>query len=182
MSAYTTIARPYAKAAFEYAVEKNAIAEWEFFLKVAGMIVRDQRMHAVLQNPQLDKTAKLKLLSEMCALIVKRNHHKEQNNLLALLAEYNRFFVIPELAGLFNKLVKQHDNTVDVTVTSAFTFSTEQQQKLRKALEIRLGKRIKMEVTENKSLIGGAIIRAGDFVIDGSIQSKLKRLRKAVSY
>jgi len=182
MSAYTTIARPYAKAAFEYAVEKNAIADWGFFLKIAGTIVRDRRVHVLLQNPQLDKAAKLKLLTEMCSLVIKHNHHKEQNNLLALLAEHNRFFVIPELVGIFNELVKQHDNTVDVLVTSAFAFSTEQQQKLRKALEIRLGKRIKMEVTENKNLIGGAIIRAGDFVIDGSIQSKLKRLRKAVCY
>lgn len=181
MSAYSTIARPYAKAAFEYAIEKNALAEWGSFLKNAAMVVQDQRIQALLQNPQLDKAAKLKFIAEICALVIKHTIDKEQNNLLALLAEHHRLLVLPDLAGLFNTLVKQYDNSVDVTVVSAFAFSTEQQHKLQKALEIRLGKQIKMKLTENKNLIGGAIIRAGDFVIDGSVQSKLIRLRKAVS-
>lgn len=185
MSVYTTIARPYAKAVFEYAVEKNAVAEWGMFLQKAGLVVRDKRIQLLLQNPHIDMNARLNILRDLCRGSENdanaNNSGNAQNNLLAVLAKFNRLLVIPDLAGLFNELVKQFHNTVDVTVTSAFNFSAEQQKQLQKALEIRLGKQVTIEIVEDKNLIGGAIIRAGDFVIDGSVLGKLKRLRKAVN-
>lgn len=177
MSIYTRIARPYAKAAFEYAAEKKEIVAWNEFLEKAGMIVKDRQIQALLRNPKIDTSAKLNLIINLCNC----NDNNEQKNLLAILAKHHRLIVIPYLVSLFKELVEQHDNTVDVMITTAFAFSVEQQKKLQEALKIRLGKTIHIKIVEDKKLIGGVIIQAGDLVIDASVQGKLKRLCKLLN-
>lgn len=174
MADYTTLARPYAKAAFEYAAEKNAIASWGLCLKRASFIVKDERINKLLLNPLLERRDKLDLLVSICD----GKLDSEQRNLFALLADFNRLLVVPKIADLFELLVKDHEQMVDVEVTSAFGLDELEKDKLQKALQIRLNKQVSMTLKEDANLIGGAIIRAGDFVIDGSILGKLTKMRK----
>lgn len=177
MSAYTTIARPYAKAAFEYAVEKSAVPGWGLFLQRLAYVVSDERVKQLLKNPQVDTGDKLKFLTDLAG----NDANQDQKNFLAVLARYNRLLSMPALAKLYDAFAKKYENMIDVDVTSAFALDDAEKQNLQKALEIRLGKQIAMALNEDNTLIGGAVIRAGDFVIDGSTRGKLKRLRKLLT-
>lgn len=177
MSAYTTIARPYAKAAFEYAAEKNAIANWGMFFQRLAFIVKDDRVKTLLQDPRVDIKAKLDFLTDLAGADI----NQDQKNFLSVLAKYNRLLSMPALAKLYDTFAKTHEGMVDVTVTSAFALNDMEKENLQKALEIRLGKHIAMTLYEDNTLVGGAVIRAGDFVIDGSTRGKLKRLRKLLT-
>lgn len=176
MSVFTTIARPYAKAAFEYAVEKNTIASWGMFFQRMAYVVRDNRVKSLLQNPQIEEKDKL----DFIIYLASSEATNDQRNFLAILSKFRRLLALPALAKLYDAYAKQHENMMDVEVTSAFPLSEIQKSNLQKALEIRLGKRISMAILEDKALIGGVIIHAGDFVIDGSTLGKLKRLQKTL--
>jgi F-type H+-transporting ATPase subunit delta len=174
MSAYTTIARPYAKAAFEHAAKQNTIAIWSAFFQRLAFIVEDERVRVLLQDPRVDEKNKLDLLVDLAGA----GANQDQKNFLSILAHYKRLLSVPALAKLYDTFAKEHENIVDVEVMSAFALNDTEQHNLQKALEIRLGKKIAITLSEDNRLIGGAVIRAGDFVIDGSTLGKLKRLRK----
>ncbi len=177
MSGYLTIARPYAKAAFEYACEHEAIADWGLFLQRLDFVVRDERAADFLSNPQILKQQKVEFLEFLAGDKIS----PEQKHFLKILAQYGRILCLPALADLYDQYAKKQQNLLDVEVSTPYPLDESEKQNLQKALEIRLGKSIAMSVIEDKDLIGGAVIRAGDFVIDGSIRAKLKRLRKLLT-
>ena len=100
--------------------------------------------------------------------------------MLKLLLEYGRVNALPEIADHFDALKAEVENTVDVTVTSAVPMSAEQQQAVKTALQARLGRNVSLSTEIDESLIGGAVIRAGDVVIDGSVRSRLNGLANAL--
>lgn len=176
MSAFTTIARPYAKAAFEYAVEQNAIESWKFFLQKMAFVVEDEQVKNLLKNPQIEEKDKLEFIISLAG----KEITDAQKNFLAILSQFRKLLVLSELTKLYDDYVKQYENIIDVEVTSAFALTEIQKSNLQQALEIRLNKRIAMTIFEDKTLLGGLIIRADDFVIDGSTLGKLKRLQNTL--
>jgi F-type H+-transporting ATPase subunit delta len=185
MADNNTIARPYARAAFELASEKGTLAKWSEALNAAKEVLVDGQAVKFLSHPALTDEQKLGFLTELFKKAggkasVLAGGSKEGNNFLKLLLEYGRIAVLPEIAQQFETLKANVENTVDVTVTSAVAMSAAQQKAVTAALKKRLGRSVRLETEIDESLIGGAVIRAGDVVIDGSLRSRLEGLSNAL--
>jgi F-type H+-transporting ATPase subunit delta len=167
-----TIARPYAKAAFEYARGANATAPWSRGLKTAAEIVADQRVAPLTKSPQWSPTD----LGGLIADVAGADLNAAMQNFVRILAENHRLLLLPEIAALYEQLRSEVENTVDVEVISAVPLSSAQQVKLAQALSTRLKRKVRMQNSVDAALLGGAVVRAGDLVIDGSLQGRLERL------
>lgn len=176
MAELTTLARPYAKAVFAEASEKGALDAWSADLALLAACVADADMAKVLVHPSLTAQQQAQALTDVCG----DKLNEAAKNLVAVLAENKRLMLVPEIAALYEELKAQLQNTVDVVVTSAFGLSNEQADKLAQALKAKLQCDVRLTSEVDESLIGGAIIRAGDLVIDGSVTGKLSKLAEAM--
>jgi F-type H+-transporting ATPase subunit delta len=184
MADNNTIARPYARAAFELASEKDDLAKWSEALTAAKEVLADGQIVRFLGRPALTDDQRLGFLTDLfksaggkASLLA---GSEQGNNFLKLLLEYGRVAVLPEIAEHFDALKANIENTVDVTVTSAAPMSAAQEKAVSAALTKRLGRTVHMETEIDETLIGGAVIRAGDVVIDGSLRSRLEGLSNAL--
>lgn len=168
----TIIARPYATAAFEYALEKQEIPAWQTFLETASQITNDKRVKRLLTDPAISK----KQLAELYIGILQSDLNPERQNFIDLLAENNRLDILPEIVTLFRSYRTQHEKAIDVRVLSAVPLDDNYKQRLDTALSKRLQRKVTMEYAVDANLLGGILVRAGDMVIDGSIRGKLNRL------
>ena len=183
MADNNTIARPYATAAFELAHESGELAAWSGSLAAAGELLADGQIADYLSNPALDNDKRLEFLTGLfksAKATVLAGGDKRGTNFLKLLLEYGRVNVLPEIAQHFEALKAKVENTVDVTVTSATALSAAQQKEIATALQARLGRDVTLETEINENLIGGAVIKAGDIVIDGSLRARLDGLGNAL--
>ena len=184
MADNNTIARPYAVAAFEVAGDAGKLAEWAEALDTAGQLLADGQVAKFLANPTLSDEQRLTFLSELFksakGSIVLAGGDQKGTNFVKLLLEYGRADVLPEIADHFNVLKAQVENTVDVVVTSAAALSDKQRKAIADALKVKLGRDVRIETKIDENLIGGAVIRAGDVVIDGSLRSRLESLSNAL--
>lgn len=185
MADNNTIARPYAEAAFAVANEASNLAGWSAALDAAGALIADGQVAEFLGNPSLTDDQRLQFLRELFgsagdASAVISGSDAKGSNFLKLLLEYGRVGVLPEIAERFDELKAAVENTVDVTITSAAPMSDAQQKAVVDALKKRLGRDVRLETQIDETLIGGAVIRAGDVVIDGSLRSRLTSLSNAL--
>jgi F-type H+-transporting ATPase subunit delta len=176
MVANRTIARPYAKAAFEFAVAHGELQKWTEFMQFMAVVSSNPGVVGLLSNPKVTPKQALDLLSGLAGKDLDQSMH----NFLQLLSEYHRLVDIPAVATLFDEYSKDAAKTVVVEVTSATAMTTKQKEQLLQALKIRLQREINANFNIDPSLMGGAIIRAGDFVIDGSVRAKLERMKQAI--
>ncbi len=176
MAELTTLARPYAKAVFAEAQEKGALDAWSADLALLAACVAEEQLAAVLQHPSLTAKQQAQTLIDVCG----DKLNEAAKNLVTVLAENKRLMLLAEVSALYEEMKAQLQNTVDVVVTSAFPLSNEQSDKLAQALKARLQCDVRMTSEVDESLIGGAIIRAGDLVIDGSVTGKLSKLAEAM--
>ena len=176
MAELTTLARPYAKAAFEYAQAHQQLANWSAMLGLAAAVSQDDTMQRVLKAPRLTSTEKATTFVEVCG----DKFDAQARNFLSIVSENNRMELLPEIADRFDLYKAGQEKSVDVEVTSAFALNDEQQDKLAKVLSARLGREVRLHAAEDASLIGGVVIRAGDLVIDGSVRGKLAKLAEAL--
>ena len=185
MADNNTIARPYVRAAFELANEKGELAKWSQALTAAKDILADGQAAKFLAQPALSDEQKLSFLTDLFKAAggktsILAGASDPGNNFLKLLLEYGRVAILPEIAQHFETLKANIENTVDVTVTSAAPMSAAQQKAVIAALKKRLGRAVRLETEIDETLIGGAVIRAGDVVIDGSLRSRLEGLSNAL--
>jgi len=148
---------------------------------VAAHVLADGRVAAFLSAPKLTDAERLEFLAGLFAAAgadatVFSGGDRRGTNFLKLLLEYDRIAVLPEISAHFDALKADVENTVDVLVTSAAPLSAAQQQSIASALKRRLGREVKLDTKIDENLIGGAVIRAGDVVIDGSLRSRLEAL------
>ena len=172
MAERATIARPYAKAAFEYARDAKAFAEWSQGLKVAAEIVADPRVSVLSTSPSLTAADLAGFVTDLGGA----NFNGGMQNFVRVLAENHRLPLLPEIAAQYEELRAAVENTVDVEVTSAVALDAAQSENLKRALNERLKRQVRMQNSVDSSLLGGAIVRAGDLVIDGSLKGRLERL------
>ncbi|ATH77090.1 MULTISPECIES: F0F1 ATP synthase subunit delta [unclassified Halomonas] len=177
MAEQTTVARPYAKAAFEYARDHQALDVWSQALKVAAAIVKDRQVASLLGSPKLSSEQKVALLSDMLS----DDADDAFKRFLVALADQRRLMTLDAIAEQFEHLRAEHEQRIDVTVVSAYKLDSKQQTKLANALKKRLNREISITTQVDKSLIGGVILRAGDTVIDGSVRGRLNRLSEALT-
>jgi F-type H+-transporting ATPase subunit delta len=178
MAEKATIARPYAKAAFEAAREHNALERWSKVLATASSVVQDERVAQLLSSPRVTPEQ----LSGLIADIVGGDLDEQTRNFLATLAGNRRLALLPEIASMYEGLRAEAENIADVQVVSAVELSDAQKQRLTSALKQRLKREVRLHCEVDASLIGGAIVRAGDFVIDGSLKARLDRLAVEMSH
>lgn len=172
MADKSTIARPYAKAAFEEARDRERLGPWSDALHTSAAVVGDARVEALLGNPRVTP-------EELAALVIEiasPQLDEEGRNFVRTLADNRRLALLPEIATRFDELKSEAEGIVDVTVTSAAPLDEPQQRKLAAALERRLGRSVRLQCATDPALIGGAVLRAGDLVIDGSLRRRLERI------
>jgi F-type H+-transporting ATPase subunit delta len=168
-----TIARPYAKAAFEAALPSRAFAQWSAGLSVATEIVVDPRVAELVKNPELPAPT----VADFIIGVAGDKLDAHMQNFVRVLAENHRLPLLPEILAHFEVMRADAENTVDVEVISAVKLDPAQADKLAGALNTRLKRRVNMRNSVDPSLLGGAVIHAGDLVIDGSLKGRLQRLR-----
>jgi F-type H+-transporting ATPase subunit delta len=167
-----TIARPYAKAAFEYARDAGAFPQWSAGLKTAAEIVADSRLAPLTKSPQWSQADLVSIIADVAG----DKLSPAMTNFVRVLAENHRLLLLPEISARYEELRSDVENTVDVEVISAIALSPAQQDKLAAALSKRLKRTVRMQNSIDATLMGGAVVRAGDLVIDGSLKGRLQRL------
>jgi len=184
MADNNTIARPYANAIFELANAAGELMRWSASLNIAGQLLADKGLVEYLGRPALGSRKRLEFLTGLFAkagATVLDGSDREGSNFLKLLLENKRIAVLPEIAAHFAVLKAKGENTVDATVTSAAPLGQTQMDKIAGALKKRLGRDVKVTTNVDANLIGGAVIRAGDVVIDGSLRARLEGLANALT-
>ncbi|MFM7626439.1 MAG: F0F1 ATP synthase subunit delta [Gammaproteobacteria bacterium] len=176
MADIATIARPYARAAFEHAHAAGQLAPWGEMLARAGAAVEDECVAALIGNPHVQRAELVALIGEVAGAADGRSR-----NFMQLLADNGRLAALPQVAAQYAALRAEVENTVDVTVTSALPLTAEQSEKLVQALSRRLRRTVRLSATVDPSLVGGAVVRAGDFVIDGSLRGRVERLANTMA-
>jgi F-type H+-transporting ATPase subunit delta len=181
MAERLTIARPYAKAVFAQALAGKRLAEWSAVLQTAAAVSADARVKPLFGNPQVSTTQLVELFTGVGGASFDAQVADQARNLLVTLADYRRLPFLPEIATGFEKLRAEHERSVDVTVTSAVALSAEQQQRLTAALSKRLAREVRLQTAIDTTLVGGAVLKADDLVIDGSIAGGLTQLAAQVA-
>ena len=202
MAELSTLARPYAKAAFDHAKEQNAINEWEDFLLMASDIVRDDAFIGLLHNPAIVASQKTSVLMDVYTSQRPNNStlaqtlqtaasqgvdvsagskhltaNKALSNFISQLSDNNRLSLLPEIYAHYSKLKSQELKQIDAYITSAYTLTEHQRKSLQESLAISTGSIVILHESVDPSLLGGATIKVGDKFTDGSVRGKLKQLK-----
>jgi len=178
MAEKSTIARPYAQAIFDQAAASKQFAQWSENLALASLVAQDSGMQGVIGNPRLSNAQLVELFIGVCG----DNFSDAAKNLIGLLAENGRLTVLPEITAMYEAYRAEAEKTVQAEVISAFPVTSAQQTSIKKALKKRLGREVELVCKTDNSLVGGAIIRAGDMVIDGSVTAQLEKLTHALTH
>ena len=177
MSNVTTLARPYAKAAFELAGAEDASGRWNEMLDLASSLVLEESMSSLLDSPHVSSGQIVQLLSDTAG----EAFDARFRDYLTVLAENKRFSLLPEITDLYQKLREEADKLLRVKVVSAFALDEDQASRLKDALARRFDREILLECEVDSSVIGGAVVYAGGQVIDGSLKDRLTKLSNSLS-
>jgi F-type H+-transporting ATPase subunit delta len=167
-----TIARPYARAAFEEARKNGGLAPWSEALQTAALVVKDPRVASLLDDPRVTREELAQLVDDIAA----GSLGEPGANFVRTLADNHRLGYLPEIAELFGAFKDEAEGMADVTVTSAAALDAAQRDRIAAALERRLKRKVRLHYETDPALIGGAILRSGDLVIDGSLRTRLDRI------
>ncbi len=172
MSEQISLARPYAKAIFELARDAGEYAQWSDQLELLATIAQDAAMIEVIHNPEVSEQQLAELIIE-----VGGDQLSEQGrNLIKLLAHNDRLTAVADINQQFLVLRDNAEQVIEAQLITASEVDEVQKQNIETALSSRLGKKIKLEASIDETLIGGAIVRAGDWVVDGSVKAQLQDL------
>ncbi|MCS6946869.1 MAG: F0F1 ATP synthase subunit delta [Steroidobacteraceae bacterium] len=172
MAELATIARPYARAAFDHARRADALSAWSAFLATAAAAVKDARFASLIGSPRVSPVQLAQFLLDIAGGAAPAN----ADNFLRLLAENRRLPLLPLIAAQFEALRSDAEGIADVNLTSAVALTDEQRAKFVAALQKRLQRSVRLHCAVDPNLVGGAIVQCGDFVIDGSLRGRLERL------
>jgi len=177
MAEAITIARPYANAVFNMANDKGELKAWSELLTVWAQCADNSDMKAIIGNPRVSDEQRVSLLVD----IVGDSINEDAQHFVALLAENSRLVLLPEIAELYEQLRAEAEQVMTAEVSAARTLTPEQEANIAAALKKRTGRDVTLNVEIDESLLGGAIIRAGDLIIDGSALGKLNRLANVIN-
>ena len=190
MAERITIARPYAKAVCQLARTQTQLPQWSTVLQTAASAVSDARVAPLLGNPHVTPEQLVELIAGVVSDVSGTGANTsaaiaslktQARNFIATLAHYRRLGFLPEIAAHFEQLRADAERTLDVTVTSAIALSDAQREQFAKAMRKRLDREVRLHCEIDPALLGGAVIRADDLVIDGSVRSSLLQLAAAAA-
>lgn len=176
MAELTTLARPYAKAAFEVAVHGGDLQTWSDMLGLLAKVVSHKVVSRALTSPSLTGEQQAQIVIDLCAEEINAGGR----NFVRVLSENKRLALLPEIVVLFDRLKAEQERTIDVEISTAFPLANDLEMKLAQSIKTKLNRDVKIHSEINKDLIGGIVIRAGDLVIDDSVRTKLHRLAEAM--
>jgi F-type H+-transporting ATPase subunit delta len=176
MAEKSTIARPYAEAVFETAHANGQLKDWSDLLQTVALITAEKDMKVLIGNTSVNKKQLAQLIIDVADSGKKSVLSDQGNNLIRLLTDNRRLNVVAEIAAQYETLKAEAEKTVKAEIVSAQEVSASQQKLIAQKLKARLGREVSLTCTVDESLLGGAIIKAGDMVIDGSVSSQLNKL------
>lgn len=174
MAEQAALARPYAEAVFLMADEKGRIDQWSDMLEFLNKVTSDELLKKISNNPKVSNSALEGAMLDIC----EGQMDEEGLNLIKLLIKNNRLHLASEIAEQYEIRKAEKCGLLDVVITSAYPMSDNEKEALQKSLSESFGKKVKISVEEDSSLIGGIVIRAGDKVIDGSLSGQIQQLAK----
>ncbi len=177
MAELTTIARPYAKAAFQYALDAQDLSGWARQLATLAGASQYGAMVEVIASPSRSAEQQAKTLIDACG----DELSEPVRNYVQLLAQNKRLILLPEIHELFEALKHLQEQSVEVELTTAFELADADQENLAKALEQKLKRKVSVRAEVDQELLAGVIVKAGDLVIDGSMRGRLEKLAKAIN-
>jgi F-type H+-transporting ATPase subunit delta len=177
MAELSTLARPYAKAAFEYAVEAKDVQGWSDSLSLAASVAQQSTVEKLLSSPSATAAKQAEAVNDICG----DQLATACQNFISILSENRRLQLLPQISQQFEIMKANLEKAVDVDVVSASKLNAAQQKALSEALSAKLERKVNLQVSLDKSLLGGAVIRAGDTVIDGSIRGRLTKLAESLN-
>ena len=177
MSELTTLARPYAKAAFEFALDKENLSSWTEMLTFLSAVTSDVSMASLLDSPSLTREK----AAELVLGVAEGQLDKKCANFVSLLAGNGRLELLPEILALYEQYRAEHEKTVEVELRSVIELTEKQIEDLNTRLETKLGRKVNINCQIDPTVMGGMIIRAGDLVIDASVRGKLNDLADSLS-
>ena len=173
MARRESAARRYAEAAFQVATRDKTVEAWRSELDSAAAIVAEERIGRALANPSIPLQTRIATAEATFGPLVGR----QVLNLIALLLRRGRIEELPRLAAEFRRLDDARQGITHATATSASSLTADEVNALTKRLEQFTGGRVELDVQVDPSLLGGLVVRVGDRLIDGSVRSRLERLR-----
>lgn len=176
MADNASIARPYAKAVFDLAQETNSFSQWSVALEQLAVISSDQDFTALINDPRIENVR----ITELLLDLAKDSLPSGGTNLVSLLVQNGRLGALSDIKQQYSQLVAKAEALINAEVITAMALTAEQKASLTAALEARLGLQVKLAETVDASLIGGAIVKAGDLVIDGSAKGRIDKLTTAL--
>ena len=177
MSEQRTIARPYAHAVFELARDNGNYQAWSRVLAIVAAAAEDPQLQELAQNPRFDDSALSGLLEDICGEAL----FPDAQNFIRLVVRNDRVLALPGVAAQFEAMRAEAEGTIEAELISALAVSEQQRTKIAESLSRRLGREVTLRVTEDPDLIGGAVLRAGDTVVDASLKGRLQKLATSLS-
>jgi F-type H+-transporting ATPase subunit delta len=176
MSTPLTLARPYARAAFELAASGRTLAEWSGKLAFAAQVAADPRVQGLFGDPRVGT-------AELASLFLPEGEAVDSAfaGFVRLLAGNHRLPALPEIAALFEQRKRDAERVLQVKLRSAVPIDGAETVRLVESLKRRFGREIELEQSIDPAILGGAIVDAGDVVIDGSVRGRLHRLETALT-
>jgi F-type H+-transporting ATPase subunit delta len=176
MAELITLARPYAKAAFEYARTGKSLDVWSSSLAVVAGVIQQPVVEENLDSPTKTSEQKAALVIELCGEEI----DAKVKNFVAVMADNKRLGLLVEVQQLFEDFKSQQEKFSDIKVSSAFKLDSAVEKTLTDKLRKALDSEVALSTSIDKSLIGGVVIRAGDMVIDGSVRGRLAKLSETI--
>lgn len=177
MAELATLARPYARAAFDYASNSGVLQEWSNSLALLSAVAQQGKIHEVCNSPALTAEQQAKIVIDVCD----DKLDAKVQNLVQLLASNGRLSLLPSVAAMFDEFKANREKTVQVEIATAYSLDEQTEQKLAEGLAKKLDRTVTVNSSVDKELLGGVVIRAGDLVIDGSVRGKLAKLAEAIN-
>jgi len=179
MEELRTIARPYAAAAFDIANNTETLSEWSVFLKKSSELLDQEDIKTIIKTPGLNKSTISEVFFELCTAETDSDESKQLfSNFLNVLSENKRLNTLKMVSSQFEQKKQQAEQTSEVFLTSAAKLPEDDVEQIKQVLNKKLGKNIKLNSSVDETLIGGAVVKIGDHMIDGSVRSQLKKMTR----
>ncbi len=176
MSDSSSIARPYAQAVFDLAKETGRFEEWSQHLALLTEVAEHPDFMALVGDPRIAREQVLDVVME----ITGDQLDDQARNFVKILSHYRRLPALSQITRQYEQLRAEDEGIVEAELEAAYELNAEQQAQLTEALQSRLGRRVRLTSQVNEDLVGGAVVRAGDWVIDGSIRARLDKLASSL--
>ena len=177
MAEIASLARPYVRAVFDLAKADTGFANWTDQLAAISAVVADPQFAELDGHPRVSSEQLANLVIDVCG----DNLNEKGKNLVRLLSSNGRLGVVPEIASQYEVLRANAENLIEAELETATEINSEQRDKIAAALKTKLGRDVKLNCLTNPDLMGGAVIRTGDWVYDGSVRAQLQKMAAALS-